>query len=174
MRITPIEFEKDDDCNQHMDFIVAASNSRATNYSIEPADRLRSKLIAGKIIPAIATTTSVVSGLSCLELLKLVEPSREIERFKNGFVNLALPFFGFSEPIAAPKNKYYDTEWTLWDRFEVTGDMTLEQFINHFKDTYRLEITMLSQGVCMLYSFFMPPNKRQERLQMSLVDVSVE
>lgn len=37
--ITPLEFEKDDDSNLHMDFIVAASNLRAANYSIEPADK---------------------------------------------------------------------------------------------------------------------------------------
>jgi ubiquitin-activating enzyme E1 len=154
-----------------MDFIVAASNSRAANYSIEPADRLKSKLIAGKIIPAIATTTSVVSGLVGLELIKLVWECTDVEKFKNGFVNLALPFFGFSEPIAAPKNTYHDTQFTLWDRFEVQGEMTLREFIAHFKDVYHLEITMLSQGVCMLYSFFMPKDRREERLDMALVEV---
>jgi len=34
-----VEFEKDDDSNFHMDFIVAASNLRAENYDISPADQ---------------------------------------------------------------------------------------------------------------------------------------
>lgn len=37
--VTPLEFEKDDDSNFHMDFIVAASNLRAANYKIAPADK---------------------------------------------------------------------------------------------------------------------------------------
>lgn len=172
LRVTPLEFEKDDDTNLHMDFIVAASNLRAANYGINPADRHTSKLIAGKIIPAIATTTSVVAGLVCLELIKLAKGFTQIEKYKNGFVNLALPFFGFSEPIAAPKLKYYDVEWTLWDRFELSQEnMTLKQFLDYFQNEHKLEITMLSQGVCMLYSYFMPPAKREERLNLPLVEV---
>ncbi|XP_072747633.1 ubiquitin-like modifier-activating enzyme 1 [Anoplolepis gracilipes] len=171
LAIYPQDFEKDDDTNFHIDFIVAASNLRATNYKISPADRHKSKLIAGKIIPAIATTTSVVAGLVCLELYKLTRDVRDLSLYKNGFVNLALPFFGFSEPIAAPKLKYYDIEWTLWDRFEVKGELTLKEFLDYFKDRHNLEVTMLSQGICMLYSFFMAKPKCQERMGLLMSEV---
>lgn len=171
LKIHPQEFEKDDDSNFHIDFIVAASNLRAANYNIPAADRHKSKLIAGKIIPAIATTTSVVAGLVCFELLKLARGFTDLTLYKNGFVNLALPFFGFSEPISAPKLKYYDTEWTLWDRFEVKGEMTLREFLDYFKNEHKLEVTMLSQGVCMLYSFFMAKAKCQERMGLPMSEV---
>ena len=177
VKVLPADFEKDDDSNFHMDFIVAASNLRAENYSIAPADRHKSKLIAGRIIPAIATTTSLVAGLVGLEQYKLVQGHKkvklqfddfffftdkiffQVEFFKNGFANLALPFITFSDPIMAPKSNFLGKDWTLWDRFLLEnndGEMTLEQFMEHFKTQEKLQITMLSQGVSMLYSFFMP------------------
>ena len=171
-KLTPVEFEKDDDSNHHIDFITAASNLRALNYSIEAADRHKTKFIAGKIIPAIATTTALVTGLVILELYKIIDGKDDIEQFKNGFINLALPFFGFSEPIASPKGEYKSRDGDktidkLWDRFEVE-DVTLDEFLKHFSDM-GLEIQMLSSGVSLLYASFYPPNKLKDRrgLKMS-------
>ncbi|RPD67265.1 ubiquitin activating enzyme [Lentinus tigrinus ALCF2SS1-7] len=165
-RLNPIEFEKDDDSNHHIDFITAASNLRAMNYSITPADRHTTKQIAGKIIPAIATTTSLVTGLVCLELYKLIDGQKKLEDYKNGFVNLALPFFGFSEPVAPKKSKYGDTEWTLWDRFEFKNNPTLKDIVDYFEREHKLEISMVSQGVSMLWSSFIGKKKSEERLPM--------
>ncbi|RKP19781.1 ubiquitin-activating enzyme E1 [Rozella allomycis CSF55] len=163
-----IDFEKDDDSNFHIDFITATSNLRASCYDIPPADKHKTKFIAGKIIPAIATTTALVSGLICLELLKIIDGNRKIDDYKNGFINLSLPLFTFSEPIAAPKLKYNDIEWTLWDRFDINGDITLSQLIDTFKSQHNLSITMVSCNVSMLYSFFMNKKKLEERMNIPI------
>lgn len=167
--LNPTEFEKDDDSNHHIEFITAASNSRALNYDIELADRSKTKFIAGKIIPAIATTTALVTGLVCLELYKVVANNTDIEAYKNGFVNLALPFFGFSEPMASPKGKYNDKEFDkIWDRFDVQGDVTLEHLLSTFKENEGLEITMIAYDVSLLYASFHPPKKVKERLPLTI------
>jgi ubiquitin-activating enzyme E1 len=97
------EFEKDVDANHHIDYIAAASNLRARNYEITNVTRHQVKGIAGKIIPAVATTTCMITGLVCLELYKVVQ-KRPLDHFKNAFVNLAIPIAAFSEPLPPAKH----------------------------------------------------------------------
>ncbi|CAX65051.1 E1 ubiquitin-activating enzyme [Caenorhabditis elegans] len=178
-KLNCVDFEKDDDSNHHMEFITAASNLRAENYDILPADRMRTKQIAGKIIPAIATTTAAVAGLVCIELYKVVDangiPKTPMERFKNTFLNLSMPFFSSAEPIGAPKKTYMDREFTLWDRIDVQGPLTLQEFIDNVQNqTGGCEVSMLSAGACLLFSFFMNAGKKQERLKTEVKAVYEE
>lgn len=105
---SPADFEKDDDSNFHIDFINAAANMRATNYEIKNCDRQKTKMIAGKIIPAIATTTAMITGAVTAEIYKFFQGYTAIEDVKNGFINLALPLFLFSEPTEVNKIKSKD------------------------------------------------------------------
>uniref|UniRef100_A0A183CG16 E1 ubiquitin-activating enzyme n=1 Tax=Globodera pallida TaxID=36090 RepID=A0A183CG16_GLOPA len=175
-RMKPIDFEKDDDTNHHVDFVTSASNLRAENYNIEKANLMKTKQIAGKIIPALATTTAFVSGLVCVELYKTIEePGKHsktpIERFKSSFTNLAIPFIAFSEPGRAQKKKYRDIEFTLWDRLEVNGPMTLGQLIEWIETQTGLHVSMMSSGVALLYAFFQPLAKVKERRATDVIKV---
>ncbi|CRH02680.1 ubiquitin-activating enzyme E1, putative [Plasmodium relictum] len=127
IKVTPIEFDKDEETNLHVNFIYSFANLRAKNYKIKTCDKLKAKLVAGKIIPALATTTSMITGLVGIELLKYVnyydyiqkyvklsEEERKKEKdvlsyFKNAFINSALPLFLFSEPM--PPLKTVDKEY---------------------------------------------------------------
>ena len=55
--------------------------------------------------------------------------------------------------------QYGNTEWTIWDRFDVKGNPTLQEFIDYFKNEHNLEVSMVSSGVSMLWSSFTPAAK---------------
>ena len=97
-KVNLTEFEKDDDTNHHIDFIAACSNLRARNYKITEGSRHEVKMIAGKIIPAIATATALIVGLNGMEIIKEINGIAGDQR-RNTFVNLALPLWIFSEPL---------------------------------------------------------------------------
>jgi ubiquitin-activating enzyme E1 len=85
---SPQEFEKDDDTNHHIAFISAAANIRAANFAIPNVDDFRVKLIAGKIIAALSTTTTAVTGLVAIELLKFAAGLKS-DMFKDHAFNLS-------------------------------------------------------------------------------------
>ena len=166
-RLNVIEFEKDDDTNFHMDAIAGLSNMRARNYEIGEVDKLKAKFIAGRIIPAIATTTAMATGLVCLELYKVLNGAK-IEAYRNTFANLALPLFAMAEPIAAKKDKFNDLEWSMWDRWVLEGDMTVQEVLDHFEAKGLIAYSM-SVGSSLIYNNIFP--KHKERLGQKLSEL---
>merc|ERR1712072_597936 len=152
----PADFEKDQDLNFHIDFITAAANLRARNYRIKESPRHKCKLIAGKIIPAIATTTAAVTGLVMTEMFKVIQ-KKKLEAYRDASNNLGINAFFFSEPAEAEQAKdEYDpimmeevkclpAGFTKWDKTEVAIDQgtTLKQFLEIFKKQTGLTCSLL-------------------------------
>jgi len=187
--VEPAEFEKDDDTNFHIAFIAAAANLRARNYKIPEADFHKVKMTAGKIIPAIATTTAMVTGLVGCELLKVATlSSRKVEDFKNAFVTLALPLWVMSEPLPPlqTRSKEYDPiimgpvrakpeGFTSWTKIEVNkGDITLREFVDYLQDEEGVEVMIMSAGNACLYNAYLPAHKKRlgERVSKLWEDIT--
>ena len=171
LKVFPAEFEKDDDSNHHIDFIAAAANLRAANYAIPLATRHTVKMTAGKIIPAIASTTCSVTGLVCLEFYKLVA-GKPVTSFRNSYVNLAVNNFSASEPNGPRRKvsvaydkvmmgpvKVHPEGHSRWDKLVVREgrDLTLAELTAWLKATHGLTLEMLlSEGITLFYPAMFP------------------
>ncbi|KAK6589605.1 ubiquitin-activating enzyme e1 [Cryptosporidium xiaoi] len=175
--IQPIEFEKDDDTNYHIDFMNSCANLRARNYSITECDRHKCKMIAGRIIPAMATTTAMITGLVSFEALKVASnKKRKIEYFKNSFINLSLPLFVITEPLPPhkTKSKEYDPivggplrakpdGFTSWDKLVIEQkDGTIQNIIDYLAQEMNLEAQIISFGNVCLYNAYMPTHEERK------------
>ena len=97
--------------------MFAMGNCRALNYKLEPMEWIQVKLKAGRIVPAMATTTASIAGLQTLELVKLLKNSIR-EDHRNCFLNLAVPIMQAGEPFSCQSVTVTDTiKTTLWDRW---------------------------------------------------------
>lgn len=163
--VVPADFEKDDDSNFHIDFIHAAANCRATNYRIAECTHHKTKMIAGKIIPAIATTTAMITGAVTAEIFKYVQGFQDLEQYKNAFINLAVPMFLFSEPEEIKTNKsgmdpimYMEVTcipegWTKYNKMVINkGSLTLGQFLTHMEDEEKLTIEGISCDPILMFN----------------------
>jgi len=136
-------------------------------------------MIAGKIIPAIATTTAMITGAVAAEFYKFVQGWTNIDKFKNAFINLAIPIFLVEEPheVKKIKSKDYDPimgcpvkavpeGYTIYDKITIAkGHLTIGQLLEILSKEHNLSVSMIACGKCALYNAYLPGNKHAPRLQ---------
>lgn len=161
-----LEFEKDNDENFHIDFIASVANLRAVMYNIPPVDKFKIKGIAGKIIPAIITTTSAISGLATIEMMKVIFGIDKIEKYTSSFINLAIPYIGFTEPFPMDKKKIKNFEYSIWDKIE-HKDCKLSELFKYVSELLKEEVSILTvtSSQYILFSTMFGGNIR-EKLEM--------
>ena len=171
IKINVENFEKDDDSKGHIDFIYSCSILRARNYNIKEIDRLKLKMIVGRIVPALQTTTAAITGISSLQIYTLNQTNK-IDYFKNCYLNLAVNGFLMVKPSKkiCHKDKEYDEDikgpvlaiplnWTVWDKIIINGSKTVKEFIDIIKKEYNVDVFFISSNGITIAQTFMETNK---------------
>jgi len=130
------DFDKDSIGLDHVEFLTILTNIRNRIYSIDVCDEFTVKGIAGNIIPALCTTTSVISGFVAIEFLRYCLNynkdyiNNKIDSYSNNYINLSLNLIISSSPVNDINN-----EWKKIDLRNLTLEDILIKIQNEF-DSY--------------------------------------
>lgn len=160
-----IEFEKDDDDLGHVQWIWSCSNMRNIQYSIPYSNLWETRKIAGNIIPALITTTSLISGFQILEFIRVVklyksskyvktENKTDIDLYKNRFVNLNTNYLDGINPSPIQVYKLGDGgdnfNLSVWTNFK-TSSLNTEQIISQIELETKKKIEFMTHGNKTIY-----------------------
>ena len=114
--------------------------------------------------------------------MTLLLNSDDISLVKNCFFNTALNLYQINNPsdvlhmedqeynplmdgssIAVPKG------WTVWDIINIKRPMTCQEFIDHLKKEYNVEILGIASNVKSIIQMFMP--SKTKKLQLKIEDI---
>jgi ubiquitin-activating enzyme E1 len=170
------EFEKDDERNSHVKFISACANLRASNYHIKNVSRFEIKGIAGKIIPALSTTTSVISGIVSIEYFKYLHLKKygnlKVEYFNNYYISMGIQYYGNSDLICCKNKRVGSLEYNIWTSFKSSAK-NIKELLEEY-ESKNIKITCISLNNKTLYSDFMvikDYNKNNELKRGIVLDI---
>ena len=145
--LVSIDFDKD--IPEHYKWLYYACLVRAKSYHIDFPDMLKTRQISGKIIPAMATTTSMVAGLISLEILKYFQKSK-LEVYRSYFLNLSLNQYLYSEPNHCKKDRY----GTIWDNYEENNNLTIGSLMEKYSTKFECEISIVVSDTQIVFAPF--------------------
>ena len=167
IKVSLINFEKDDDSLKHIDFVSLSSNFRGENFKIRSVPKYKTRLIAGNIVPALATTSAMTVGALGMEMLKHLGES-PFSSFRNFSANLAISKFNFFEP-SPPKVKVesrFDEQLmepvksipegsNTWSRVDVTGEaLKVKDVVSQINGKLGIKVDSLETGEIVLWTAY--------------------
>ena len=88
IKFQPRQYEKDTIDINEINYIYFSSILRAKNYNLPLLDKIKIKIIAGKIMPALITSTASIAGLLALQLYVLCQ-NNNIKNYRTGVIDLS-------------------------------------------------------------------------------------
>lgn len=165
VELMSVEYDKD--IEEHYNWMYYGSLIRGTSYEIEFPDILKVRQISGKIIPAMATTTSMVAGLISLELIKFYK-KLEIESYRSYFLNLALNQYLFSEPTPVKRETKGNMKISIWDKLTENKDMKLGELMEKYEEIFDTKISIIVSDSNIVFAPFITEEEEKEKMLSEL------
>ena len=148
--INPLIFEKDNDSNYQIDFIQASTNLKAKNFNLGEASWLKVKLIAGRIVPSIPTTSAAITGFISFQIYPLLFDNIKLDSLNVINFDLGIPSLIIQRPFEVEnyedetKNglitKIIPEKSNIWSKLKIKGPMTIKDFESYLLDKYQVEL----------------------------------
>lgn len=168
--LTKINFEKDIPELGHVQFIYSYSNLKAKTYKIPECNKYYALEYVGKIAPTTITSTAVVAGLMCLQMIGIIinqlyiwprkknleidENEFDEELIETGLHNFCINLKSNEYDFESLSSIEYKGVWNLndlipnkysssWYKIIEKGNKTIKEFIEHIKEKYGIEATLI-------------------------------
>ena len=146
---------------------------RARNYRIFECNKEKTRFIAGKIVPSIATSSASITGFISTQIYTLLQTNdRKILKEIN--LNLSTPFIQIYIPerlsfkkdrvIRGQKFIVIPKKTTIWTKIEIKGSLTIQEFVDKVEKDYGIEI-------CYLYDLNNNSLLNENNLRMKVEEV---
>lgn len=168
--LTKINFEKDIPELGHVQFIYSYSNLKAKTYKIPECNKYYALEYVGKIAPTTITSTSVVAGIMCLQMIGIIinqlyiwptnknlpidENEYDEELIETGLHNFCINLKTNEYDFESLSSLVYNGVWNLnnlipskysssWFKITERGNKTIKEFIDFIKEKYGIETTLI-------------------------------
>lgn len=165
-----INFEKDNPELGHIEFIHSFANLKAKSYKIPYCDKFYTLEYIGKIAPTTITSTAIVGGFICLQMIGIIinqlffwdkkanlskeyEDVDDEELIDNGLHNLSFNLLNNNFNIESLYEQIYKGIWkgndlipktfSRWYKIVEKGNRTIEEFNNYIKEKYGIDVTLI-------------------------------
>jgi ubiquitin-activating enzyme E1 len=164
-----INFEKDIPELGHVQFIYSYSNLKAQTYKIPQCNKYYALEYVGKIAPTTITSTAVVAGIMCLQMIGIIinklyiwplnkkleinENEYDEELIETGLHNFCIDLKTNDYDFESFSSLEYKGSWTLnnlipakynsWFKITEKGKKTIKEFIDFIKEKYGINTTLI-------------------------------